>query len=44
MWSEDYLGAFWIAKDAQFLHVDSEDHGRTTQVHLGRRTFSQVEL
>ena len=24
-WSESILGAFWTAKNAKFLHVDSED-------------------
>ena len=25
VWSESALGAFWIAKDATFLHADNED-------------------
>ena len=24
-WSESLLGAFWITKDADFLHADNED-------------------
>ena len=24
VWSESSLGAFWIAKDASFLHADNE--------------------
>ena len=25
VWSESSLRAFWITKDAKFLHVDNED-------------------
>ena len=25
VWSESSLGAFWMAKDAKFLHADNED-------------------
>ena len=39
-WSESSLGAFWIAKDAKFLHVeneDSESDGADTHADLGLR-------
>ena len=31
VWSESPLGAYWIAKDAKFLHADNEDSAR----HVG---------
>ena len=42
VWSESWLGAFWIAKDAKFLHADNEDSDQTVQmyrliwIHVGR--------
>ena len=32
VWSESSLGAFWIAKDARFLHADNEDSDQTAQM------------
>ena len=32
VWSESSFGAFWIAKDAKFLHADNEDSDQTAQV------------
>ena len=32
-WSESSLGAFWIAKGAQFLHADNEDSDQTARMH-----------
>ena len=29
VWSESSLGAFWVAKDAPFLHVDNADSDKT---------------
>ena len=34
VWSESSLGAFWIAKDAKFLHADNEDSDQSA--HIGR--------
>ena len=31
-WSESSLGAFWIAKDAKFLHADNEDSNQTARM------------
>ena len=30
VWSESFLGAFWIAKDAKFLHAYNENSVQTT--------------
>ena len=32
VWSESSLGAFWIAKDAKFLHEDNEDLDQITRM------------
>ena len=32
VWSESSLVAFWIAKDAKFLHADNEDSDQTARV------------
>ena len=32
VWSESSLGAFWISKDAQFLHTDNEDSDQTVRM------------
>ena len=32
-WSESSLGAFWIAKDAKFLHAYYEDSDQTVWMH-----------
>ena len=32
VWSESSLGAYWIAKDAKFLHADNEDSHQTAQM------------
>ena len=32
VWSESSVGAFWIAKDAKFLHVDNEYSDMTVQL------------
>ena len=32
VWSESSLGAFWITKDAKFLHTDNEDTDQTAQM------------
>ena len=51
VWSESSLDAFWIAKDAKFLHADSEDSDQTTRMRIWvfvRRspegTFSHVAV
>ena len=31
-WSESSQGAFWIAKDAKFLHADNEDYDLTVRI------------
>ena len=31
VWSESVLGAFWIPKDAKFLHADNEDSEHTAR-------------
>ena len=33
VWSESSLDAFWIAKDAKFLHVHNEDTDQTVRMH-----------
>ena len=33
VWSESSLGAFWMAKDAKFLHADKEDSDQTAPMH-----------
>ena len=40
VWSESSLGAFWIAKDAEFLQTDNEDSDRTA--HMSEGMFSHV--
>ena len=32
VWSESLLGAFWIEKDAKFLHADNEDSDQTARM------------
>ena len=32
VWSESSPGAFWIAKDAKFLHADNEDSDQTVRM------------
>ena len=32
VWSESSLGAFWIAKEAEFLHADKEDSDQTARM------------
>ena len=32
VWSESLLGAFWIAKDAKFLHAGNEDSDQTARM------------
>ena len=31
VWSESSLGAFWIAKDTNFLHADNEDSNQSAR-------------
>ena len=33
VWSESSLGAFWIAKDAEFLHADNVDSHQIARMH-----------
>ena len=50
IWSESSLGAFWVAKDAIFLHADNEDSDQTARsagwfessfhAHIRRYVFS----
>ena len=47
--SEYSLDAFWLAKDAKFLHVDNKDSDQTAQaylslhwVHVSEDTFSRL--
>ena len=51
VWSEFSLGAFWIAKDAKFLHADNEDWSDCADAqadlslhwaHMSDSTFSHV--
>ena len=42
VWSESSLGAFWIAKDATFLHAGSEDSDQTA--HISEGTLSDVSV
>ena len=38
--SDSSLDAFWIAKDAKFLHADNEDSDQTA--HMSEGTFSHI--
>ena len=40
VWSEFSMGAFWVVKDAVFLHVDNEDWSDCTYAHVRRSIFS----
>ena len=37
VWPESSLGAFWIARDATFLHADNKDSDQTA--HMSAGTF-----
>ena len=32
VWSESSLGAFWIVKEAKFIHADNEDSDQTVRM------------
>ena len=34
VWSESSLGLFWLSKDANLLHADSEDYDKTVKSDL----------
>ena len=51
VWSESSLDAYWIAKDARFLHADNEDWSDCADAqadlslhwtHMSEGTFSHV--
>ena len=49
VWSESSLCAFWIAKDAKFLHADNEDYKQFAQMRrllwvFNRRTCKKVRI
>ena len=49
VWSESSLGAFWIIKNAEFLHADKEDSDQTARTFrlilaFVGRTFQKVRL
>ena len=52
VWSESSLGAFWMAKDAKFLHVGYEDSNQSAPMrllwvrweHISEGIFSDVAV
>ena len=46
VWSEFSLGAFWIIKDAEFLHAENEESDQTVRrwAHIQKVRFFPLRL